>query len=203
VRSTLAVRGGAVVAGRAGSKHLRMIHAQHWRPSSCRVACLAGIGRRHVRRGLAGCTATIMTAHTRPSDSRVVETRRAPRGGVVARVALHGRSDVVRWFASCADVVVAALTTATHFVVIEASRRQVRCCRVARFATLAAHHVIRRFRGGADKRSAAVAARAFVGRAFEHRVDVARLARHVTVCARQLEARGQMVEGLCGSGGDC
>jgi len=166
------------------------------------VARFAGIAGLHVIRRLAGRATAVVTAHAIAGDTSVLEAGRAPRGGVVARIAVERRDDMVGWLAYCASVVVAALTTATHFIVLEARCRYERCCRVALAATFGAQHVIGGLRGCADERAAAVASHAFARCAFEYGVDVARFAPGVAMPAGQLETSRAMVEraGRCCAG---
>jgi len=191
----LAGRDGAVVAGRACAEHLVVVHPQHRRPAGWRVAGLADVACLHVSSALAGGTTSVVAAHAVSGDPGVIELRGAPRCCVVASVAIERCLDVVSRLARRPNTVVTALAAAAHFLMIESGGGQVGRSGVALRAPVGAHDVVRGLRRGADERAAGVAGHAFSRRALECGVHVARLAGHVPMCAGQLIACRQVIEG--------
>ncbi len=72
----LAGRLNTVMAGRTRTENLRMVDCQHGREYVCRVTVFANISGLRVRRILARCICTVMTADAIAGDVDVIEIRR-------------------------------------------------------------------------------------------------------------------------------
>jgi len=100
VRRMFAGRGIAVMTGKTGSEHLRVIDHVRGRPDHVVVAVLADIRRRDVRGVLAGRVGAVMAADAVTRDVHVIEVRRYPGDRRVAIVAIISTRNVRGVFAS-------------------------------------------------------------------------------------------------------
>ncbi len=106
VSRVLAACCDAVMAGAAGTYHLRVVNRKDRRPDVRCMAVFADVAGLHVRRAFAGGIRAVMAAHAVPCDIHVIEIRRQPASGRVAVVTVIAAGDVVRVFAACRDAVV-------------------------------------------------------------------------------------------------
>lgn len=107
VRRVLASCRDAVVAGAAGTEHLRVIDGNGWLKCGRAVAVFANIRRLYVRGALACGCCTVVAAHAVSSDARVIEHGRHPRGYVVAVVTLIVGRNMRRRLSRRLDTIVA------------------------------------------------------------------------------------------------
>ena len=150
----------AVVARRAGSAHLRMVHAGRRRPGGHDVASLANIAGLQVRGVLAACSRAVVTADAVRRRAGVVELGRHPRIGRVAVVALRRGQDVVGILAGGGRAVVARRAATEHVAVVHPGHGLPGRGRVAGGTVGRRPDVPRSDAGGLD---AVVAARATLG----------------------------------------
>lgn len=98
---------GAVVARRAGPKHLVVVHSGHWFPDSCVVAIFADIRRLYVEWAFAGCVRTVVAARAVVNNTDVVKVRRNPCHGRMTIITIIAAGDVSWVFAGCCYAVMA------------------------------------------------------------------------------------------------
>ena len=98
---------GAVVAGRAGTEHLRVVYTIGRRPLHRGMTVFAHVARRHVRRPLAGRVNAIVATEAITRDIRMIEGGRYPAIRRVAVVAGIATCDMSRVFAGCDGAVMA------------------------------------------------------------------------------------------------
>ena len=96
VSIVLTCRRIAVMAGRTGTQHLRMVDYRYGRPGRRGVAVLTHICRRHVCRVFAGRVGAVVAADAVARDIHVIEIRRDPGDGCMAVVAVVAACDVRR-----------------------------------------------------------------------------------------------------------
>ena len=124
VTRILAGRGVAVMAGRARTQDMHVIHGRDRHPDGRRMAILADVGRQDVRRVLAGRIRAVVTTDAVVGDIDVVEIGRNPCVGRVAIVAVVAAGDVRRVLALGNDAVVAGHAGTDHVGVIDEVRRR-------------------------------------------------------------------------------
>ena len=114
----------AIVAGRAGAQYLRVVDSGNRCPGRGGVAVFANIGRRYVRRVLAGCIRAVVTAETVVGDVDVIEVGRDPRDCRMAVIAVVAAGDMRGMLAGCGVAIVAGHAGSEHVgVVHHVSRR--------------------------------------------------------------------------------
>jgi len=121
VRRVLASCRDAVMAGAAGTEHLRVIDRNGWLKCGRAVAVLANIGCLDVHRTFAGCAGAIMATHAISGDSCVIVHGREPGSHVVAIVALIIGRNVIRCLSRRLDTIVATGAAAGNGRVIHES----------------------------------------------------------------------------------
>jgi len=131
VISILAIRRGAVVAGRTGAKHLRVIDIQHRLPHGWGMAVFTNVRCKYVLRVLAGCNRTVMTADAIAGYVGVIVICGQPRNGGVAVVAVIAAGDMGRVFAGRGDTVVTRAATTEDLSVVDRDWRHPHCRAVA------------------------------------------------------------------------
>ena len=115
---------GAVVAGRAGTEHLRVVYTIGRRPLHRGMTVFAHVARRHVRRPLAGRVNAIVATEAITRDIRVVEGGGYPAIRGVAVVTGIAARDVPRVFARRDGAVVAGRAGTEHLRVIDTVSRR-------------------------------------------------------------------------------
>ena len=88
VRWVFSGRGGAVMAGPAGSNYLRVINRNRWLKGEGVMAVFADIACLYVGRALASSGRTVVTRYAVSGDTRMIESCRYPAGRAVAIIAL-------------------------------------------------------------------------------------------------------------------
>ena len=121
VKMTRVRAGGsyAIVTGRAGAKHLRVINCHYGRKHIRGVAVLANIGCQDVRWILAGRVCAVMAAHAVTRDVDVVKVGRQPGNCAVTVIAVVTTRNVGRMFAGGSDAVMAGSASPDYLGVID------------------------------------------------------------------------------------
>ena len=106
--------GYAVVAGRAGTENLRMIHCYYGRPCCRAVTILANIRREYVRDVLTGCIRAVVATRAVANDACVIECGWGPGNRRMTVVAVVTARNMRRVFASCGDAIMTAAAASLH-----------------------------------------------------------------------------------------
>jgi len=134
VRRSLAGRRETVVAGTAGTQHLRMVNRHNRCEYVRRMAVLTNVRCVDVCRILAGCFCAVVATETVAADINVVEVRRQPAQRAVAIIAGVATGDMGRSFTSRNSAIVAGATGADHLRVVDGHDWYKDISRVAVFA---------------------------------------------------------------------
>jgi len=135
----------AVVAGRAGSENLVVVHRGHRFPDVCAVAILADVCRLDMRWAFTGGIGTVVTTEAIVDDVGMVEVSRCPSDCCMTVVAIVA-TGYMRWvFAGCRNAVMARATRTDDLRVINGKDGYPDVRRVAVFADIARLYMRRGF----------------------------------------------------------
>jgi len=123
VPGVLAVRGCAVVTGRARAENLCVVNVQYRLPNIRRVAVFTNVCRKNVLRVLARRNSAVVTADAVTGYVRMIEICGQPGDGGVAVVAIIAARDMRRMLSCCGDAIMTGAAATQNLRVVDSHRR--------------------------------------------------------------------------------